>query len=79
MVDGCNKLRDLNFPVEKNTGTESSVVQSTIPIDNVDAQTWHSRLCHLSDQRLAKIKDKLHCTISKLHKNNPCYTCPLAK
>lgn len=47
----------------------------TFAIKSVDTHIWHSRLGHLSDQRLAIIKDRLHCSVSKLLNNNPYFIC----
>lgn len=52
---------------------------SVITINYADVATWHSRLGHLSDQRLAILQDKLHCNVHSIHKNKICWICPLAK
>ncbi|XP_060969595.1 uncharacterized protein LOC133036851 [Cannabis sativa] len=46
---------------------------------SVAAETWHSRLGHLSHKRLDLLKDILNCNTSGLHKIESCYICPIAK
>lgn len=48
-------------------------------LNTVGADIWHSRLGHLSDQKLATMKDVLHCNMSKQNNNNTCQICPLSK
>lgn len=79
MIGRVNKFGVLCFLDEHNIGIASPAVPSTITINNVDAHTFHSQLGHLLDQRLVNLQEKLHCTVSRLHKNNPCYICPLVK
>ena len=45
----------------------------------VSVETWHTRLGHLSNQRLDLLKDVLHCNSTALNKCKPCYVCPKAK
>ncbi|KAL5565554.1 hypothetical protein UlMin_028718 [Ulmus minor] len=48
-------------------------------VNNVSAHIWHNRLGHISFKRLDSLKDQLKCDVTRLHKSDPCYICPLAK
>ncbi|XP_031259419.1 uncharacterized protein LOC116117549 [Pistacia vera] len=48
-------------------------------VNNVSAHIWHNKLGHISFKRLDSLKDKLKCDVTRLHKSDPCYICPLAK
>ena len=57
----------------------SSSTDAHINTVSISFQTWHNRLGHLSSKCLDKLKDKLHCNVSKFSINSPCFICPLAK
>ncbi|KAL5542038.1 hypothetical protein UlMin_009748 [Ulmus minor] len=48
-------------------------------VNNVSAHIWHNRLGHISFKRLDSLKDQLKCDVTRLHKSDPYYICPLAK
>lgn len=79
MIGRGKRLGDLYILDSEQSATKFNDSPSTANINHVDVQTWHSRLGHLSDQALIHMEDKLHCNVSKIHKNKPCYICPLAK
>ena len=52
---------------------------NSYPTFSVSAETWHSRLGHLSNKRLHLLRNILPCNVSALNKCEPCYVCPKAK
>ncbi|KAL5576052.1 hypothetical protein UlMin_017751 [Ulmus minor] len=52
---------------------------SHVFVNNVYAHIWYNRLGHISFKRLDSLKDQLKCDVTRLHKSDPCYICPLAK
>lgn len=60
--------------------TQASQIETHSAIANhVTAQTWHTRLGHLSSKRLAILRAQLHYGIPKCKNKEPCYICPVAK
>lgn len=57
----------------------TSVNASPAFVNKVSFQTWHNRLGHLSDQRLAVLNKLLHCDYLNNNIHTSCYICPLAK
>lgn len=46
-------------------------------VNKISFSTWHSRLGHLSHEKLCTLKDKIKCDAP--NKSDLCYICPLAK
>ena len=74
MIGRGNKVQDLYV---LNVQCLHSV--SNAFVNNVSAHIWHNRLGHISFKRLDSLKDQLKCDVTRLHKSDPCYICPLAK
>ncbi|KAI9198311.1 hypothetical protein LWI28_013676 [Acer negundo] len=69
--DKCEELYVLNTKILNSV--------SNAFVNHVSAHVWHNRLGHISFKRLERLKDQLHCDVSRLHKAEPCYVYPLAK
>ncbi|KAL5812533.1 hypothetical protein ACOSQ3_027483 [Xanthoceras sorbifolium] len=79
MIGRGDKVHGLYVLHKKNLQMHTVNSVSVASINNISAHIWHNRLGHLSFKKLDSIKDKLQCDVSRLHRVEPCYICPLAK